>query len=447
MRGKWRKAAAVLTMLGMLSAAGGQAMAQEQVKLPERVNKEVSVPAHVAFTSNQHLFLLDGQDKSKAPKQITKDGLAEIAGWSADGKWLLFVKYKGNDNYTAPGYLWAVRADGSKVVQIDDRAITGKPKWSPQKNQVAYTVNVGTAEQPRTLFSIKEVRETGEVLATSETSAAFFDFTWMPDGETILTSWEAGKDRPMKLVLQNLAGKPVAAYPIAEAPNVEDGIYALAATNMKVSPDGQLVAYYVRYNAASLSADGVPIQLFNLKQPAKKPLELGSGLAYSQWLEWTANSQQLAFIDGNDRMATENKHLKLSSRDGKVVSASPADSVDTYPVWMQKPPYTLFFSRGKATPYAFDPKKVMVPGQRIWTREANGAEQPLTKGSLQTADYYPSPSPNGKQLLFLRLASAEDGSLFLQADGKETELVRGITGDIGYYANYLPEWIAVYWNS
>ncbi|TGV29792.1 hypothetical protein EN829_039120, partial [Mesorhizobium sp. M00.F.Ca.ET.186.01.1.1] len=71
MRGKWRKAAAVLTMLGMLSAAGGQAMAQEKAKLPERVNKEVSIPAHVAFTSNQHLFLLDGQDKSKAPKQIT----------------------------------------------------------------------------------------------------------------------------------------------------------------------------------------------------------------------------------------------------------------------------------------------------------------------------------------------------------------------------------------
>ncbi|KZE47375.1 hypothetical protein AV540_19950 [Brevibacillus parabrevis] len=447
MRGKWRKAAAVLTVLGMLSAAGGQAMAQEQVKLPERVNKEVSVPAHVAFTSNQHLFLLDGQDKSKAPKQITNDGLAEIAGWSADGKWLLFVKYKGNDNYTTPGFLWAVRADGSKAVQIDDRAITGKPKWSPKNNLVAYTVNVGTPEQPRTLFSIKEVGETGEVLATSETPAAFFDFAWMPDGDTILTSWEAGKNRPMKLVLQNLAGKPVAAYPIAEEPHVEDGIYALAATNMKVSPDGQLVAYYVRYNAASLSADGVPIQLFNLKQPAKKPLELGSGLAYSQWLAWTTNSQQLAFIDGNDRMATENKHLKLSNRDGKVVSASPADSVDTYPVWMQKPPYTLFFSRGKATTYAFDPKKVMVPGQRIWTREASGAEQPLTKGSLLTADYYPSPSPDGKQILFLRLASAEHGSLFLQADGKETELVKGITGDIGYYANYLPEWIAVYWNS
>ncbi|MGM0711205.1 MAG: hypothetical protein ACQEU9_05130 [Bacillota bacterium] len=88
-----------------------------------------------------------------------------------------------------------------------------------------------------------------------------------------------------------------------------------------------------------------------------------------------------------------------------------------------------------------------MPGQRIWMREASGAEQPLTKGSLQTADYYPSPSPDGKQLLFLRLDSAEHGSLFLQADGKETELVKGITGDIGYYANYLPKWIAVYWNS
>jgi len=37
--------------------------------------------------------------------------------------------------------------------------------------------------------------------------------------------------------------------------------------------------------------------------------------------------------------------------------------------------------------------------------------------------------------------------LFLLKDGKEIELVKGITGDIGYYANYLPQWIRVRWNS
>ncbi|MBY0051204.1 hypothetical protein H7K32_05800 [Brevibacillus agri] len=443
----WRKAVSVAAMLGMLALAGGQSMAAEQGQLPVRSNKEVTVPAQIAFTSNQQLYLLDLQDKNGAPKPITKDGLAEIVGWSGDGQWLLFVKYKGADRYSAPGYLWLVRADGSGAVQLDDRPVTGVPKWSPKRNQVAYIVNAGSSEQPRGVLVLKEVRDNGEVAAGAATPAAFFDFTWMPDGEAILTSTEAGKNRPMTFVLQNLAGQPLATYPLAEPPNVEEGIYALAATGMNVSPDGQLVAYYVRYNAASLSADGVPIQLFNLKQPAKKPIEPGTGLAYPQWLSWTANSQQLAFIDGTDRMATQNKHLKLANRDGKVVSASPADSVDTYPVWTAKPPYTLFFSRGKATNYAFDPKKVMVPGQRIWTRDANGAEQPWTKGAEQTADYYPSPSPDGSKLLFLRLDRAKHGSLFYQADGKESELVKGITGDIGYYANYLPEWIAVYWNS
>lgn len=447
MKGTWRKVTCVAAMLGMLTLAGGQSLAAEQRELPTRSNKEVTVPAQIAFTSNQQLFVLNLQDKNGTPKPITKDGLAEIVGWSGDGQWLLFVQYKGDSRYSAPGYLWLVRADGSGAVQLDDRPVTGVPKWSPKRNQVAYTVEIGSGEQSRTVLVLKDIRDNGEVVRGAETPAEFYDFTWMPDGEALLTSTAAGKNRPMTFVLQNLAGQPLATYPIAEPPNGEEDIYGLAATKMKVSPDGQLVAYYVQYNAASLSADGVPIQLFNLKQPAKKPIELGTGLAYPQWLAWTVNSQQLAFIDGTDRMATKNKHLKLAGRDGKVVSASPADSVDTYPVWSAKPPYTLFFSRGKATNHAFDTDKMMVPGQRIWTRNANGAEQPLTKGAEQTADYYPSPSPDGSKLLFLRLDQVDSGSLFYQADGKESELVKGITGDIGYYGNYLPEWIAVYWNS
>jgi len=35
----------------------------------------------------------------------------------------------------------------------------------------------------------------------------------------------------------------------------------------------------------------------------------------------------------------------------------------------------------------------------------------------------------------------------LKQGDKEVELIKGITGDIGYYANYLPPWIRVNWNS
>ena len=30
-------------------------------------------------------------------------------------------------------------------------------------------------------------------------------------------------------------------------------------------------------------------------------------------------------------------------------------------------------------------------------------------------------------------------------DGKETELVRNIIGDPGFYGNYYPAWVSIYW--
>lgn len=450
MNGRWRKLISCFVLLVVLVTANGQTGAAAQSQAPERVNKEISVPAKIAFTSNQHLFVVDGQDTSGKVKQITNDGLAEIVGWSPDGKWLLFIKYKGNNNYSTPGYLWLMRADGGKVMQVDQRPVYEKPKWSPKANKFVYTVNIGSNEEPRLRMIVKDIHDDGTLALQSTTKADFADFAWMPNGENMLVSLPAEKNKPMTLALRTLAGKPLAAYPIAEPPKVEEGIYPWAATGLKVSPDGKSVAYFVRYNSASLSADGVPIQLFDLTQPDQKPKDLGTGLAYPDWLAWTPDSEQLAFIDGTDRIATTNKQLKLADREGKVQTISPGPVVvDTNPVWIPKAPYTLLFTRGEAKPYSYDPKKVMVPGQGIWQRFADGAEQQVTKGEENTADYYPAPSPDGKQLLFLRLDRAEHGSLNIQGIGQnadtQIELITGITGDIGYYANYLPPWVSVYW--
>ncbi|MGG1661635.1 hypothetical protein [Brevibacillus sp. NRS-1366] len=443
----WSRLACAAGVAAMLFAGSSQVLAAESTAVPERVNQDVAVSAQIAFTSNRHLFLLDGQNKNATPKQITTSGLSEIVDWSTDGKWLLYLHYKGNDNYSTPGYLWAVRADGSGLIQVDDRPIMEKPKWSPVANKFAYTVNIGSNEQPDTRFVNKAILDNGELASQSTTKADFVDFTWMPDGEKLLVSTAAEKDRAMTLVLRNLGGKTLATYPVAKPPNIEEGVYPWAPKGLQVSPDGQLVAFFVRYNSGSLSADGVPIQLFSLTQPNRMPKELGTGLAYPEWLAWSRDYKQLAFIDGSDRIATTNKHLKIADREGKVASAGQQDQVDTLPVWTDKETDTLYFSRGKGTPYAYDPKKVMVPGQRIWKRDSNGEQKQVTQGTDQTADYYPTPSKNGKQLLFVRMEAAERGTLFLMKDGSETELVKGITGDIGYYANYLPQWIRVYWNS
>lgn len=446
MRKRWRAWTSVVGIAAMLAASGGQVHAKEQTEQPVRVSQE-AVPAKIAFTNQNQLWLLDGQTKGAKPKQVETDGLAEIVGWSADGEWLLFLKFKGNDTYSVPGYLWAVKADGSGAIHVDDRPIMDQPKWSPVDRQIAYFVNIGSAEDPKPSFVVKEIKENQAIEVHSTKDVDFVDFSWMPDGKQFLVSTSAAKDRAMTLRVRDLEGKTVATYPIAAPPNVDEGIYAWAARAMAISSDGTHVGYYLQYNSASLSADGVPIQLFDMSQPKKKPVELGTGLINAQWLRWSPDGKQLAFIDGVDRMATYNKHLKLADPSGKVVSDSSEDSVDTMPTWTRSAPYSLFFTRGKGTEYHYDPKKVMVPGQRIWQQPAGASAKPFTQGTMLTADYFPYPSPDGNQLLFVRVDQALRGSLYLSAQGKETELLRYVTGDIGYYANYLPQWISVYWTS
>ncbi|GAF25289.1 hypothetical protein MTCOM_20700 [Moorella thermoacetica] len=85
--------------------------------------------------------------------------------------------------------------------------------------------------------------------------------------------------------------------------------------------------------------------------------------------------------------------------------------------------------------------------QRIWLAANSGQARPLTAGPPENADCYPSVSPDGQDLYFLRLDSAGSGSLCLQslAGSPAVELVRNINGWAGYYGNYYPAWVSIYY--
>lgn len=444
---RFRRVLSGITLIAMMMAGGSVVVhgAEQTQPAPVRASK-ITVPAQIAFTSNQQLWLLQGEDQGSQPIQVTKDGIAEIVQWSPDGSWLLFMKYPDSDSYYTSGYLWAVNKDGSQSFQVDQRPVREKPKWSHAANQFAYVVGKanGDTEEEKT-FVIAKIEEKKGAAIVHSSAADFVDFSWMPDDKQILVSLEAGKSKPLTLELRDLGGKVLKTYAISEPPKTGEEIYAWAAKGMKVSPDGKHVAYFVPYNSASLSADGVPIQLFDLSQRNKKPLEIGMGLAYPQWLAWSPDSKELALIYGTDRMATYHKYVRIIDMTGKVRFEGEEDKVQSFPVWTKQTPYRLIYTNGQGTEYHFDPKKVMVPGQRIWVHTAAGEDMQLTKGTKETADLYPNPSADGKQLLFVRLDEAQHGSIYVKAGDQETELIRHVTGNIGYYANYLPEWIQVFW--
>jgi Tol biopolymer transport system component len=174
-------------------------------------------------------------------------------------------------------------------------------------------------------------------------------------------------------------------------------------------------------------------------------------LEYPEWLAWSPDSKQLAFINGAGREATTEKRLFIASMaDGKIADCGSAGQVDTQPVWTQTVPYRVAFCRG-AENLNWEDKGdsywgVMVPGQQIWMGDSN-VRQPVTVATADTAAYAPSISPDGKNLIYLCLNRMYGGSLFLTPldGGPKTQLLSGLTGSPGFYGNYYPAWVSTYW--
>ena len=133
---------------------------------------------------------------------------------------------------------------------------------------------------------------------------------------------------------------------------------------------------------------------------------------------------------------------------GQITDCGQTGQVDTQPKWLASPANGILFCRGTETLEweGQEQADVLAPGQRIWHRTADGKGLAVTSGTVDTADYAPHLSPDGQSLYFLRLTDYNCGSLYYQpiAEGPPRELIRGISGEPGYYDNYYPEWISIY---
>ncbi|HBC94270.1 MAG TPA: copper amine oxidase [Pelotomaculum sp.] len=426
---------------------------------PERVC-HASFPARVALTNNGHLWIVDGASAGSAPVQITNEGIAEIVGWSPDGWWLMYLHRDAPDLWSTPPYLWVVKADGSTgACQVDRRPVTGTPAWSPLEDAIAYGTqapdqkNAPDGNLKLAVLDDGDSGTTGEAMITvllpDESDVA--DFAWVPDGQSIAVSLPRNKECPLLINRIDLKGKSVNLLTHGEPNATEEYFYTRSATGLQWSPDGRYLAYYLEPSSGSMAADGVSIQVLDLQQSGQ-PLDLGSGLGYARWLAWSPDSTRLAYIVGCGRDATVNKRLYLADLQsgGKITDCGSAGQVDTQPVWSSNKPYSLLFNRGKegGTWTGGDNfPDVLVPGQRIWLRADGGEVKSLTSGPADTADYAPKLSPNGETLAYLRLNRYDSGSLCLKplTGGQDLELISGLTGDHGFYGNYYPEWLSIYW--
>ena len=418
---------------------------------PERISSQ-AFDAVVAYTDKGNLWLLDGRKPNALPKQITDSGYAELVGWSHDGKWLAY-KYTAKAQ-NAQAFLWVVGADGNSNRPVDVQPIFDVPVWSPAENKLAYTVWQSSTDGYVPAGTVKYADITEEEIQVDtlikEDSIIIPSLAWHPDGESLTVSFPRTKERPPMLEQVDLTGKRKMLYTLEDKEPIDpDGLYTWAFISLKWSPDGKYLAHHLRMNSGSLTADVVVTGVLDVAN--KQLFSLNDGLKYPQWLTFSPYSEKLAYIAGTGRDVILNKHLELTNLKGGIHDHSEKGYVDTQPIWLSDEPNELLFCRGPEAQTVADSDilpGVMVPGQRIYKLSQSGNATALTAGPTDTADYYPNPSLSGEEIIFLRLERFDQGSLYLQpinSPEKSVEILRGIRGNPGFYGNYYPEWVSIYW--
>ena len=315
---------------------------------------------------------------------------------------------------------------------MDQRQVWGdmdNAAWSPISDVIAYSAGTGNPAHPAGDLKIARVQDGRAQISTllPENSNAF-DFVWAPDGQSLTVSFPRlynAPYSPLHVDRLTLEGKRARLFSVGEAGWQEFYLYQWSANGLKISPDGRYLAYHLNSNAVSMSADSEKLQVTDLQQPGHA-IDLGRGLSNPDWFAWSPDSSQLAFILGEGRWPSTNKKLQvLSVDDGKITDYSQQGEVDTYPLWTSHPPYRLIFCRGPENPQWGSTYSLPVPGQRIWMQSGSQAV-PLTAGQANTEDEIIGVSPDGKDLVYLRLTDLDNGSLYLKPldGGREIELLR-----------------------
>jgi Tol biopolymer transport system component len=417
----------------------------------EHANREFpsAFPARVAFISNGQLMLLDGYQAGTPPVPVTSNDhfRATAPSFSHDGRWLAYLRYPADQQYADEDHLWVARTDGSGAYQVDDAPVNGAPSWSPAGDTIAYS-EISGGNNP---VSLKVAMVgTGKATIIDLHAQDILDYEWAPDGRSLAVSFYNPRMANQPLYIDQIAldGKRSRLLTLPNSDPTAVSLACGAADGLSWSPDGRYLAYFLYPFSGSVAADAAAIRLLDLQHPATSR-GLGTGLIYKDWFAWSPDGRELAFITGDGREATHHKRLSvIDVSSGRIRDLGSEGEVDTQPLWDRRQPGSLLFCRGPAIDYQ-NGDGVLVPGQRIWLRTADGSCSPITTGSSGTQDCTPILSPDGQDLFFLRLDSRESGSLIMKPlpAGQEVELVRNLDVDPEFYGNYLPASVSICWQN
>ncbi|MEH7237793.1 translocation protein TolB [Bacillus sp. JJ1562] len=257
------------------------------------------VPLTAAFIRDHQLWVKEGDQEI----QITKNRYVYSPKWSYDGRFIGFID---GDEKGEKSDLFIYDSKEKEIYQPYVRVVTSDFKWSPNKNQLAYT--------DQGLLNVTKIKD-GRPQGFDNVSLGIDGFEWFPNGKEFIVSSQSNLLptgwSPIPLyripVNANLAKDKIKLFYTIQTKEPE--LFGIDANYFKWSFDGKWVSFLL-IPTASWSVDSNTLCV--LSSEGKRFQVVGKMLGFNDWFKWAPSTNQLAYISGEGRFFVENKKMTIA---------------------------------------------------------------------------------------------------------------------------------------
>jgi len=256
------------------------------------------VPLKAAFIRDHQLWIKNDDQEI----QLTNEGYVNSPQWSYDGQFLAYLKSEKLGEASNLFIYDMKKKENYKPYIVVE---TSDFKWSPNKNQLAYTSGG--------VLNITKMKN-GRPHGFENVSVGVNGFEWFPNGKEFIvssqanllpTGWGPGQLFRITIDAKLNSNKIKSFYTIKT--KVPD-LFFIYADDFKWSYNGKWVSF-IGVPTASWSMDSNTLCV--LSEQGEQFQQVGKMLGYQDWVKWAPSSEQLAYISGEGRFFVENKNLKI----------------------------------------------------------------------------------------------------------------------------------------
>jgi Tol biopolymer transport system component len=129
----------------------------------------------IAYGSDSDLRAVDVA--TGAIRNVVATSGASNLAWSPDGSKIAFMRFADE--------VWLVDRDGSGLHRLVQAELVGAPKWSPESDRIAVSIDENYPEEPSRILLVDVVTGTSHGLTSPEFGEGSDSPSWSPDGSRI----------------------------------------------------------------------------------------------------------------------------------------------------------------------------------------------------------------------------------------------------------------------